>query len=78
MNARAALRWGAWMLGSLLVLTLFIWLVSAVLGSTTLDLDVAGREATARTTVGNVSCQKTFAPTFPFVTLSCREAERSE
>lgn len=73
MDARAALRWGVWVLGSLLVLILFIWLVSAVLGNTTLD--VAGREVTARTTVGNVSCQKTFTPTFPFVTLMCREAE---
>jgi hypothetical protein len=78
MKTRAVLRWGAWTLGSLLVLTLLVWLVSGVLERTTLDLDVAGREATARTTVGNLSCQKTFTPTFPFVTLSCREAERSE
>lgn len=75
---RAAFRWGVWALGSLLVLVLLVWLVSGMLGRTTLSLDVAGREATARTTVGNVSCQKTFTSTFPFVTLSCRAAERSE
>lgn len=73
MKTRAALRWGAWMLGSLLVLALLVWLVSGMLERTTLDLDVAGRQATARTTVGNVNCQKTFTPTFPFVTLTCRE-----
>jgi hypothetical protein len=75
MNARMALRWGAWTLVSLLVLALLVWLVSGVLERTTLSLDTAGREVSARTTVGNVSCQKTFAPTFPFVTLSCQEVE---
>ncbi len=61
-----------WSVGSgLLLLTL--WLAFYLLSSTTLEVDVGGRKASAEAGVGTLACRKTLSGTPPFFTLTCRD-----
>lgn len=64
-----------WVLGGVVAAALTVWLALAVLEQTTLEADLSRREASAETTLGDLSCRKDFRATFPFFTLRCREVQ---
>jgi len=64
-----------WVLGGVVAAALTVWLALAVLEQTTLEADLRRREASAETTLGDLSCRKDFRANFPFFTLRCREVQ---
>ncbi len=62
-------------LGGVAAAALIAWLALVVLEQTTFEADLRRREASAETTLGDLSCRKDFRATFPFFTLRCREVQ---
>ncbi len=62
-------------LGGVVAAALIVWLALVVLEQTTLEADLKRGEASAETTLGNLSCRKDLKATFPFFTLRCREVQ---